>query len=143
MSPSNEQCRRRYSRGFRVFEAAEPGGYDRKLYAWALPLAFIVIALAASFAGHRTVFKTVGTGPPPHFDLSSVRAGGGSIPDPRNPPTMLRQPPEAMHLKPYRAACNDLCAGANCRAGGRGKVTADFAWEGDRWKIATMTVAYG
>jgi len=92
-------------------EATEPRSYDRRFYAGVLLAAALLIAVVIGFAVYRTVFYKEPVRSGPAFDLSSLAAGGGELPDPRNPCVVIQEYLEATRRKSYRKAYSFLCRG--------------------------------
>lgn len=167
-------------------EATEPRSYDRRFYAGVLLSATLLIVVVIGFAVYRTAFYKEAPRSEPTFDLSSLAASNGGLPDPLNPCVVLQEHLEATRRKSYRKAYDYLCQGLKressladfisnaqvnsllfndieayrfrdyqtdagsasasgyvvYKSGGRSRVEATFAREGDHWKIALITVIY-
>lgn len=104
-------ARRIHKRKRPFYEAVEPRGYDRRFYAGALLLAFILIVAATAYAVYRTAFNTEPPPPGPSFDLTGFSSDTNLQPDPGNPCIVLQEHLEATRRGSYRSAYRFLCEG--------------------------------
>lgn len=108
MTLARDRSRKGYSP---ITQADEPRSYDRRFYARALLVGFLIIIIAIGAAVYAFGFKTkkrVG----PLFDLSSLYMTGSRIvPDTHNPCVILQEYLEALRSGSFRRAYDFLCVG--------------------------------
>ena len=109
MTPARDRSRKGRSP---ITTASEPTSYDRRFYARAISVGFLVIIISIVFAVYNFAFKAGEPGHEPSFDLGSLfMTDSRIVPSPRNPCIVIQEYLETIREGRYRKAYGYLCAG--------------------------------